>query len=106
MCSTRIEAFQASEAEELTIDRCNAFIRRLIHQEARIRWPNKLRLEAKTEGSVPMMAVYKRGTKEEESRKEAERREKEKQEAKNAVGLTALLRKIADSVNSIITLYI
>ena len=45
------------------------------------------------------MAIHKMGTPEEEKRKEVERRKFEEQEVKTAVGLSALLRKIADSVN-------
>ncbi|XP_015595875.2 poly(A)-specific ribonuclease PARN isoform X1 [Cephus cinctus] len=96
ICS-RIDEFIDSEAEELTIDRCNAFIRRLVHQEARMRWPNKIRLESKTEGGGQCLVVQKIGTKEEEKQREVERREKEKSEVQEAVGLSALLRKIADS---------
>ncbi|XP_043289264.1 poly(A)-specific ribonuclease PARN-like isoform X2 [Venturia canescens] len=94
---TRINEFLSSDAEELSIDRCNAYVRRLIHQESKMRWPQKVRLEAKTDGGIQTLIVYKMGTKEEEKQKEAARRDKEKQEIKEAVGLTALLRKIADS---------
>ncbi|XP_046483955.1 poly(A)-specific ribonuclease PARN isoform X2 [Neodiprion pinetum] len=94
---TRINDFYNSEAEELTIDRCNAFIRRIIHQEARMRWPNKLRLEGKTDSSGQWLVVQKMGSKEEEEKKEVERKEKEQNDIKQAVGLSALLRKISDS---------
>lgn len=96
--STRIDEFIASDAEELTIDKCNAFIRRLVHQEVRVRWPNKLRVESKSDCSGPSLVVQRSGTKEEEEQKEVERREREKLEIKQAVGLSLLLRKIADSV--------
>ncbi|XP_012258948.2 poly(A)-specific ribonuclease PARN-like [Athalia rosae] len=96
ICS-RIDDFLNSEAQELIIDRCNAFIRRIIHQEARMRWPNQLRLEGKTDSGGQCLVVQRMGTKEEEEKKEAERREKEKIEMQEAVGLSALLRKIADS---------
>ena len=46
------------------------------------------------------MVAYKVGSKEEEEQKETERREKEKNEVQEAVGLSALLRKIADSVST------
>ena len=94
---TRIDEFIASDAEELTIDKCNAFIRRLVHQEVRVRWPNKLRVEGKSDCSGPSLVVQRSGTKEEEEQKEIERREREKLEIKQAVGLSLLLRKIADS---------
>ncbi|KAG7212022.1 hypothetical protein KM043_011217 [Ampulex compressa] len=96
ICS-RIEEFIASDAEELTIDRCNAFIRRLVHQEARLRWPNKLRLESRSDNKHHYILVQRTGTKEEEEQKEAERKEREKMEIKQAVGMSTLLRKIANS---------
>lgn len=88
------------DSKELKIERCNAFIRRLIHQEARLRWPNKVRLETRNENGNQHIVVCKLGTKEEEEKKEAERREKEKLEVQEAVGLSILLRKIVDSVRS------
>lgn len=97
--SSKIEEFLETDAEELMIDRCNAYIRRIVHQEVRQRWPTKIRVESKCDGANQAMIAYKVGTKEEEKKKEAVRREKEKMEMKDAVGLTALLRKIADSVS-------
>ncbi|XP_076248460.1 poly(A)-specific ribonuclease PARN isoform X2 [Calliopsis andreniformis] len=94
---TRIDEFISSDAEELTIDKCNAFIRRLVHQEVRVRWPNKLRVERKQNCSGPSLVVQRSGTKEEEEQKDAERKEREMSEIKQAVGLSTLLRKIADS---------
>ncbi|XP_058798112.1 poly(A)-specific ribonuclease PARN-like isoform X2 [Phymastichus coffea] len=94
----RIDNFIESVEEELVLDRCNAFIRRLIYQEVRQRWPDKIRLETKTDtGSMPHIIAYKLGNKEDEEQKEADRREKEKLDVQEAVGLSALLRKIADS---------
>lgn len=95
----KIDEFLESEAEELLIERCNAYIRRLAFQEVRQRWPGKIKMESKIDGAQQALVVYKVGSKEEEEKKEAERREKENMEIKEAVGLTALLRKIADSVN-------
>lgn len=97
--SSKIDEFLNSEAEELAIDRCNAFIRRIIHQEARMRWPNKLRLEGRSDSNGQCLVVQRTGSKEEEEKKEAERREKEQNEVKQAVGLSALLKKIADAVS-------
>ncbi|KAK0096480.1 hypothetical protein PV326_005374 [Microctonus aethiopoides] len=91
----KIDEFLQTDAEELMIDRCNSYIRRIIYQEARMRWQNKIRFECNddTRGLI----VYKMGTKEEEEKRKAERREKEIMELKEAVGLSALLRKIAES---------
>ncbi|XP_015110042.1 poly(A)-specific ribonuclease PARN [Diachasma alloeum] len=93
----RIDEFLESEAEELLIERCNGYIRRLAHQEVRQRWPKKIRLESRVEGGSQNLMVYKMGSKEEEEKKQKERQEKERMEMKEAVGLSALLRKIADS---------
>ncbi|XP_070530991.1 poly(A)-specific ribonuclease PARN isoform X2 [Cardiocondyla obscurior] len=96
ICS-RIENFLTSDAKELIIDRCNSFMRRLVYQEARIRWFNKLRIESKIENTWNCLSVQKIGTKEEEEEKEKEKREKEKLELKQAVGLSNLLKKIVES---------
>ncbi|XP_017879496.1 poly(A)-specific ribonuclease PARN-like isoform X2 [Ceratina calcarata] len=95
----RIDEFVQSgfEGEELTIDKCNSYIRRLVHQEARIRWPNRLRIESRLEKFDYTLVVKKLGTKEEEERKELERRVREVAEVKRAVGLGLLMRKIVDS---------
>lgn len=96
--STRIDEFINSEAEELTIDKCNAFIRRLVHQEVRVRWPNKLKVESKMDNFGCILVIQRLGTKEDEERKEVEKKEREKTEVQQAVGLSLLMRKIADSV--------
>lgn len=82
--SSRIDEFIASEAEELAIDKCNAFIRRLVHQEVRVRWPNQLRVESKSNCSGHSLIVQRSGTKEEEEQKEVERREREMSEIDQA----------------------
>lgn len=99
---TRIDEFITSEAEELTIDKCNAFIRRLVYQEVRVRWPNKLKVESKNDTFGCSLVIQRLGNKEEEEQKEVEKREKEKMEVKQAVGLSILMRKIADSGKLII----
>lgn len=94
---TRIDEFINSDAEELTIDKCNAFIRRLVHQEVKVRWPNKLKVESKLDNFVCNLVVQRLGSKEEEERKESEKKERERMEVQQAVGLSILMRKIADS---------
>ncbi|KAL6446904.1 hypothetical protein ACFW04_001363 [Cataglyphis niger] len=96
ICS-RIEDFLASDAEEIIIDKCNAFMRRLVHQETRIRWPNKVRVEGKVENTWHCLSIQKVGTKEEEEKKENQKRENEKLEMKQAVGFSNLLKKIVES---------
>ncbi|XP_029035610.1 poly(A)-specific ribonuclease PARN-like isoform X2 [Osmia bicornis bicornis] len=95
ICS-RIEEFITSETEELLIEKCNAYIRRLVHQEVRIRWPNKLKVESRMDNFGCSLAIQRLGTKEEEEQKDTLKREKEKLEIKQAVGLSILMRKIAD----------
>ncbi|KAG5319117.1 PARN ribonuclease, partial [Acromyrmex heyeri] len=97
ICS-RIENFLASDAKELTIDHCNGFMRRLVYQEARIRWPNKIIVENKMENGWQCLLVRRAGTKEEEEERENQKQEKEKLEVKEAVGLSNLLKKIVESV--------
>lgn len=101
ICS-RIEDFLASDAEEITIDKCNAFMRRLVYQEAKIRWPNKVRIEGKIENTWHCLSIQKTGTKEEEEEKDNKKREKDKLEIKQAVGLSQLLKKIVESGKTIV----
>ncbi|XP_011497836.1 PREDICTED: poly(A)-specific ribonuclease PARN-like [Ceratosolen solmsi marchali] len=97
ICS-RIKDFINLEDKEIIIDRCNSFIRRLIYQEVKLRWPNKFGLKTMNDNqSNQCIVVYKIGTKEEEEQREIERREKQKLEVQEAVGLSALLKKIANS---------
>ncbi|XP_043585403.1 poly(A)-specific ribonuclease PARN-like isoform X1 [Bombus pyrosoma] len=93
----KMDEFITSEEEELVIDKCSAFIRRLVYQEAKLRWPNKLRIESKMENFGCSLVVQRLGTKEEEEQREIEKREKERTEIQHAVGLSKLMRKIADS---------
>nr|XP_034174553.1 poly(A)-specific ribonuclease PARN-like isoform X2 [Osmia lignaria] len=95
ICS-RIEEFITSETEELLIEKCNAYIRRLVHQEVKIRWPNKLKVESRMDNFGCSLAIQRLGTKEEEEQKDILKKEKEKLEIKQAVGLSMLMRKIAD----------
>ncbi|XP_018342732.1 PREDICTED: poly(A)-specific ribonuclease PARN-like isoform X1 [Trachymyrmex septentrionalis] len=101
ICS-RIENFLASDAKELTIDHCNSFMRRLVYQEARIRWPNKVIIENKMEDGWQCLLVRRVGTNEEEEEMENQKREKEQLEIKQAVGLSNLLKKIVESEKIIV----
>ncbi|KYN27188.1 Poly(A)-specific ribonuclease PARN [Trachymyrmex cornetzi] len=101
ICS-RIENFLASDAKELMIDHCNGFMRRLVYQEARIRWPNKIIVENKMENGWQCLLVQRVGTKQEEEERENQKREKEKLEVKQAVGLSNLLKKIVESEKIIV----
>lgn len=74
-------------------------MRRLVYQEARIRWPNEVRVENKIENTWHCLLVRRAGTKEEEEERENEKRKKEQMEIKQAVGLSSLLKKIVESVS-------
>ncbi|CAD1472657.1 unnamed protein product, partial [Heterotrigona itama] len=91
------EFITSEEEEELVIDKCNAFIRRLVYQEAKLRWPNKLRIESKLENFACSLVIQRSGTKEEEEQRDVEKREKERIEIQQAVGLSMLMRKISNS---------
>lgn len=84
----------------MAIDGCNSYIWLIIQQKVKKRWPNKLRLKERLSASYQPLVVQRIGSKKEEARKEAERREKEQNDVKQAVGLSALMKKIADSVSS------
>ncbi|XP_018397001.1 PREDICTED: poly(A)-specific ribonuclease PARN-like isoform X2 [Cyphomyrmex costatus] len=101
ICS-RIENFLASDAKELTIDQCNGFIRRLVYQEAELRWPNKIKVENKMKNSWQCLLVRRAGTQEDEKERENQKWEKEKLELKQAVGLSNLLKKIVESEKVIV----
>lgn len=77
-----------------------------MYQEARIRWPNKIRLENKIENTWNCILVQRSGTEEEEKQKDSQKREKEKLEIAKAVGLSNLLKKIADSVSIHVNIYL
>lgn len=86
------------------IEKCNAFIRRLVYQEVKLRWPNKLKVESKMNNFGCSLVIQRLGTKEEEEQREIEKREREKTEIQQAVGLSILMRKIADSVRLVISI--
>ncbi|XP_076764072.1 poly(A)-specific ribonuclease PARN [Xylocopa sonorina] len=90
----RINEFVDSEAEEVLIDKCNAFIRRLVYQEVKRRWPNKLKVENRIGNFGCVLAVQRLGTKEEEKQKEAEKVERDLMEVEQANGLSTLMQKI------------
>ena len=71
-----------------------------MYQEVKLRWPNKLKVESKMNNFGCILVVQRLGTKEEQ--REIEKREREKTEIQQAVGLSILMRKIADSVRLII----
>lgn len=73
-----------------------------MYQEVKLRWPNKLKVESKMNNFGCILVVQRLGTKEEEEQREIEKREREKTEIQQAVGLSILMRKIADSVCLII----
>lgn len=86
------------------MDRLNGFIRRLVYQESKKRWPHKLRIETMGDGVLRNMSVHKLKTLDEEERKIAEQNEKEREELRQAVGLGALLKKISESVRESLSL--
>jgi len=71
-----------------------------VYQEARIRWPNKVRIESKAEKTYHCLSIQKIGTIEEEKEKDNQKREKEELEINQAVGFSILLRKIVESVSA------
>ncbi|XP_069690990.1 poly(A)-specific ribonuclease PARN-like isoform X2 [Periplaneta americana] len=99
ICS-RIEEFLAnSEPEELELDRCNAFVRKLIFQTVAQRFDNKkVQLESRlTDTRNRVLVVTRVGNEEDRKKKEQEKREKELQDLEDAIGFTQVLRKISQS---------
>lgn len=97
--SSKIEDFLASDEKELIIERCNGFMRRLVYQETKRRWPDKVKVESKVLNTWNCLLVQKVGTEEEEKEKENKKQEKEKLEFDQAVGLSNLLKKIISCVS-------
>lgn len=77
-----------------------------MHQEVKVRWPNKLKVESKLDNFVCNLVVQRLGSKEEEEQKESEKRERERMEVQQAVGLSILMRKIAVSVCFLLVAFI
>lgn len=75
-----------------------------MYQEVKLRWPNKLKVESKMNNFGCSLVIQRLGTKEEEEQREIEKREREKTEIQQAVGLSILMRKIADSVRLVISI--
>lgn len=98
-CS-RIETFLASsEPEELELDRCNAFVRKLIFQTVRQRFDsNAVQLESRlTDGRNRVLVVTRGGSPEERRKREKEKRDKELQDLEDAVVFSLVLKKISES---------
>lgn len=81
-------------------------MRRLVYQEAHVRWPNKLRIEDKIENTWHCLSVQRTGTKEEEEEWENKKHEKEKLEIKEAIGFSNLMKKIVESVSTSDSLFL
>jgi len=99
--SSRIETFlAASEPEELVVDRCNAFVRKLVFQTVGQRFDsNALQVESRVlENRNRVLVVTRGGSIEERKKKAQEKRDKELQDLEDAVGFSLLLRKISESV--------
>ncbi|GFG30197.1 hypothetical protein Cfor_10176 [Coptotermes formosanus] len=99
ICS-RIETFlAASEPEELVLDRCNAFVRKLVFQTVGQRFDSSaLQVESRVlENRNRVLVVTRGGSIEERKKKEQEKRDKEFQDLEDAVGFSQVLRKISES---------
>jgi poly(A)-specific ribonuclease len=98
-CS-RIETFLASsEPEELVLDHCNSFVRKLIFQTVDQRFDNNVvQLETRlTDNRNRVLVVTRAGSVEERKMKEQKKKDKELQDLEDAVGFTLVLRKISES---------
>ncbi|XP_067005906.1 poly(A)-specific ribonuclease PARN [Anabrus simplex] len=97
---TRITEFLAKgEPEEITFDRCNAFVRKLIYQTVGERFdPNSVHLETRTEENQNRVLVVTRNLGEEARKKrEEEKDEQDKKDLEAAVGITHVIRLISQS---------
>lgn len=82
------------------MDRCNAFVRKLVFQTVGQRFDsNALQLESRVlENRNRVLVVTRGGSIEDRKKKEQEKRDKELQDLEDAVGFSLLLRKISESV--------
>ncbi|XP_012289012.1 poly(A)-specific ribonuclease PARN isoform X2 [Orussus abietinus] len=95
ICS-RIDGFVKSEEEELSMEWCNSYIRKVLRQEVKLRWPGIIKVDAKSDVSNKFV-IKKMGTIDEEEQKESERKEQDELELKQASGLSTLVEKISKS---------
>ncbi|KAJ9580971.1 hypothetical protein L9F63_023850, partial [Diploptera punctata] len=101
VCSKIEQFLESSESEELQLDQCNAFVRKLIYQEVGKRFDsNKLVLESRiSDNKNRILFALRTGSEEVKKRKEKERMERELRELEDAIGFTSVIKKISESVS-------
>ncbi|KAJ9589498.1 hypothetical protein L9F63_017315, partial [Diploptera punctata] len=92
VCSKIEQFLESSESEELQLDQCNAFVRKLIYQEVGKRFDsNKLVLESRiSDNKNRILFALRTGSEEVKKRKEKERMERELRELEDAIGFTSI----------------
>uniref|UniRef100_A0ABM0MZ12 Poly(A)-specific ribonuclease PARN n=1 Tax=Saccoglossus kowalevskii TaxID=10224 RepID=A0ABM0MZ12_SACKO len=96
-CQKIKEFIEDKDAEKLELDPCNAFLRKLIYQTAKTKFPTGVFLDTQTsEKKVKYIAVAK--VKEDEiKRKEEEKQKAEMDELEDAVAFSKVIKLICDS---------
>ncbi|KPJ08315.1 Poly(A)-specific ribonuclease PARN [Papilio machaon] len=100
----RVRVFlNEKKADSMEIDRCNAFIRRLLFQELGNRFKKEVFVEAKiAENKSRVLKVSRIKSEAEGRNKDSEKKEKEWEEVEEAVGFSKVARMISQSQKLVI----
>ncbi|CAH3997884.1 poly(A)-specific ribonuclease PARN-like [Pieris brassicae] len=96
---TKVGAFvKENKSNEMEVDRCNAFVRRLLFQELGSRFKNDVFLETKVfENKDRILKVTRLSSSDERKNKDDERKEKEWEDLEEAIGFSKIARLISQS---------
>ncbi|CAF4900755.1 unnamed protein product [Pieris macdunnoughi] len=87
-----------NKTNEMEVDRCNAFVRRLLFQELGSRFKNDVFLETKVlENKDRILKVTRMSSSDERKNKDDEKKEKEWEDLEEAVGFSKIARLISQS---------
>ncbi|CAG5051829.1 unnamed protein product [Parnassius apollo] len=103
ICKKVRDFLDENKSDEMEIDRCNAFIRRLLFQELGTRFKNELFIETKIlENKNRILKVTRLKSENEGKNKDNQKKEKEWEEFEDAVGFSKVARMISQSEKLVI----
>ncbi|KAK5641654.1 hypothetical protein RI129_010201 [Pyrocoelia pectoralis] len=93
-----IHDFIASDEEEHVLPKCNAYIRRLVYQQAEVTLLNKANLETRTlENKERIFVVTRIRTQDEKEAANREAIKKEEEELQQSIGFSTVIKAIVES---------
>lgn len=98
----QIRKFIDSDEKEVTLPKCNAFIRRLVYQTVHEKLKGKVSLETRTVNRDKIFVATKPKTKDEKQNEEQKRVEEELKDLDDALGFTKVLRALVNAVMAIL----